>query len=294
MERVTEWLSRKSVYYEERVSGGRLTTFGSGGAVRVVAFPRIGDIEETFTFLSESGVPYRVLGGGSNVLLADEGYDGVIVRTDRLDGFCANGSFVTVGAGVRLPLFSRKCGALSLSGAEFAEGIPGTVGGAVFMNASAYGSGISDILASVRILYEGQVSEIPASALTMTYHRGGLPVGAVLLSATFRLTAGDRGRIAERMRSLAERRAATQPRERSAGSVFARVGDTPAALYIEETELKGSRVGGAELSPKHCNFIVDRGGATTTDYFLLAERVRREVERRSGVTLAYEVEYVGC
>ena len=295
MERVTEWMRRRGIRYKEGVSGGRLTTFGSGGAVRVVAEPKADkEIADIIAFLTTGGVPYRVLGGGSNVLLPDEGYDGVILRTARLETFSIRGTVLTVGAGVRLPVFSRRCAALALSGAEFAEGIPGTVGGAVYMNASAFGSGISDILRSVRLLYGGEIVTLPASALPMGYHRGGLPRGAVLLGATFRLTTGDEDGILERMRTFAARRAATQPRERSAGSVFARAGETPAALLIERTGLKGTRVGGAELSRKHCNFIVDMGGATTTEYHTLAERVRREVQRITGITLAYEVEFIKC
>jgi len=295
MVRVTEWLGKRGISYAENVSGSRLTTFGSGGAVSVVARPKNEKaLSDTIDFLVDSGGSYRVLGGGSNVLLSDDGYDGVIIRTDRLGDLGIKGTVLTVGAGVRLPVFSRKCAAIGLSGAEFAEGIPGTVGGAVYMNASAFGSGISDVLGSVRVLLGGRIETIPASALSMQYHRGGLPAGAVLLSATFHLARGDREGIAERMRAFRARRASTQPKEPSAGSVFARGGDLPAAVFIEKTGLKGTRIGGAEISRKHCNFIVDMGGATTTEYYTLAERVRREVKEVTGVSLEYEVEFIQC
>ena len=295
MKELTEWMRRGGIVCGEDVSGGRLTTFGSGGAVKCVAEPRDErQLTALVGFLEERGVPYRVLGGGSNVLLSDEGYAGVIVRTRRLDGLIVEGASVTAYAGVGLPLLSRRCRESALSGAEFAEGIPGTVGGAVYMNASAFGYGVSDVLYRVRILHDGRVEEIPASELKTGYHRGGLPARAILLAATFRLTEGDEARVSEKMRTFAERRAATQPRERSAGSVFTRVGEVPAAVYIERTGLKGTRIGGAELSTKHCNFIVNRGGATTTEYFRLAEGVRLAVENSSGVSLEYEVEYIGC
>ena len=162
------------------------------------------------------------------------------------------------------------------------------------MNASAFGMGVSDALRSVDVILDGKEQTLPSSALKTEYHRGGIPAGALILSATFDLRKGEAGRIAEKMRELARKRAATQPFGKSAGSVFRRVGEKPAALYIEETGLKGRVVGGAELSTKHCNFIVNRGGAKTEDFFVLAEEVRRAVKERTGVTLEYETERILC
>jgi len=295
MERVEAWIRRMNIAYRVDLSGKRLTTFGSGGTVHLVAFPReFEEVRNLLSLLTEENIPFRVLGGGSNVLIPDSGFAGAIVKTDQMRRIAIKGDLVTAEAGVRLPLLAEKCKQASLSGAEFTSGIPGEMGGAVYMNASAFGTGVSDLLTEVRLLVDEKIITVPASALHMEYHRGGLPVGAMLLSATLRLKKGDSDHIAAEMHRLAEKRAAAQPKERSAGSVFSRVGEIPAALYIEKTGLKGTRVGAAELSAIHCNFIVNRGGATTEDYFLLAERVRREVQKSAGVTLAYEVECINA
>ena len=295
MERVREWLVHKNIVCRMGVPGSLLTTFGSGGRAALAAYPAsAGELAELLSFLEEEDVPHRVLGAGSNVLFPDEGVRGVILRLDAINDFSVRGTTVTVGAGMSMPVFSRKCSEASLSGAEYAEGIPGKVGGAVYMNASAFGMGVSDTLRSVDVILRGERMTLPASELAMRYHRGGLPVGAVITSATFDLIKGERTSIADKMRENAEKRARTQPVGRSAGSVFRPAGEMPAALYIEETGLKGTCIGGAELSEKHCNFIVNRGGASTKDFFSLGERIRCAVREKTGVTLEYEVERIEC
>lgn len=295
MRRVKRELDRLGVLYRADVAGASLTTFGSGGEAAVVAYPKsVSELKALLLFFEKEGVRYRVLGAGSNVLFPDEGYRGVILRLDSLNAFSVVGSSVTVGAGLPMPVFARKCREAGLSGAEYAEGIPGKIGGAVYMNASAFGMGVSDALRTVNILLDGEEMTLPTSALKMEYHRGGIAAGALILSATFDFREGEEDRIAEKMRELARKRAASQPFGRSAGSVFRRVGEKPAALYIEETGLKGKVVGGAELSTKHCNFIMNRGGAKTEDFFALAEEVRRAVKERTGVTLEYETERILC
>ena len=275
------------------VPGRALTTFGSGGAARYVLYPTsASELKRAIAVLSAEGIPYRVLGGGSNVLLPDEGYKGAIIRLSRMCEITVRGQAIRAGAGVRMARLARECAAAELSGAEFASGIPGEVGGGVYMNASAYGGGVSDILREVEVMIGGERQVLDARSFDMAYHRGGLPQGAILLSATFEAARGDTENILAYMRELAEKRRASQPHERSAGSVFRRTERGAAALYIEETGLKGTRIGGAELSAKHCNFIVNRGGATTADYFALGEKVRAAVCEQSGVTLEYEVERI--
>jgi len=293
MEKVREKLCAAGVDFIENAA--LFTTFGSGGEARYIACPQNAEeLRSCFRIAREEGLPCRVFGGGSNVLLSDDGYHGMAVRLAKWRGIeTANGRF-TVGAGVKLPTLARYCLDAALSGAEFMAGIPGETGGAVYMNASAFGSGISDILSGVMLLMGDEVVRLSASELSPSYHRGGLPAGSVLLQAEFSLAQGDRAHIEARMTELVARRKATQPGERSAGSVFRPVGKVPAALYIEKSGLKGARVGGAELSTKHCNFIINRGGATTKDYFSLGEAVRRAVRDQSGVTLEYEVEYINA
>lgn len=285
-------LKEKGIPYESGADGARLTTFGSGGRVRCLVRPR--KKEQLISFLEiarELAVPYRVIGGGSNLLLCDEGYRGVLVRLDRFDGIVLRGTEIIAGAGVRTALLARRAAEWTLSGLEFACGIPGTLGGAVKGNAGAYGGMLSDVLVEATLLTEGgEILTLPASALDMRYHAATLPQGAILLSARLRLRSDDPSRILDRIGSATRLRRAKQPRERSAGSVFRRVGETPAALYIEETGLKGFTRGGAMLSPAHCNFIVNIGSATTEDYFAVAETVRESVWALAGVRLEYEVE----
>ena len=277
----------------EDVSGRTLTTFGSGGAARCVLCPTdAAELERAVAVSEEEGLPYRVLGGGSNVLLADEGYNGAIIRLSRMREITVRGCVVKAGAGVPMAHLASVCAEAGLSGAEYAFGIPGEVGGGVYMNASAYGGGVSDTLREVEVFLGGERRVLDARTLDMRYHRGGLPQGAILLSATFEMRRGDRREILAYMRELTERRRSSQPLERSAGSVFRRTDRGAAALLIEETGLKGTRIGGAELSTKHCNFIVNRGGATTADYFALGDKVSAAVRERSGVTLEYEVERI--
>ena len=275
------------------VSGALLTTFGSGGKMDLLAPREVDGVRASLEALIRAKVPYRVIGGGSNLLLPDEDYRGALLSLSRLSSLAVAGHLLTADAGVRLPLLAKRAAEMSLSGLEFASGIPAEVGGAVKCNAGAFGQMISDVLASVIVMdAEGKVDVLSAKEISAGYHTCHIPEGRVILSAVFALREGDRAEIEERMRVMRSRRRETQPTERSAGSVFRRVADTPAAVYIERTGLKGYRVGGAELSTVHCNFIVNRGGATTADYFAVAERVRERVREQSGVTLEYEVERI--
>ena len=292
-----EWMDRiigAGVIVRRGVNGSELTTFGSGGAIKWLLAPSSAEgVALTVRTLRLAGVPYRVIGGGSDILLPDEGYAGALITLSRLPGIAFAGDLVTADAGAKLPTLAMRAAEMSLSGMEFASGIPGTVGGAVCCNAGAFGGSVADSLKAVVLLDDrGEIQTLTARELTMTYHRATLPQGYIVLSALFKLKGAEKGAIRETMREMAYRRSRTQPRQRSAGSVFRRVGDTPAAMYIERTGLKGCRIGGAELSRVHCNFIVNVGGATTADYFAVAERVRESVEKQSGVTLKYEVERI--
>ena len=292
MDEFSDRIERLGIRCLRGVSAKALTTFGSGGAVRYLAFPQTAE-EVVFVIgaAKECGVPYRAIGGGSNVLLHDRGYGGALIRLSRMDGVERSNETLTVGAGVKMPVLSRFAAACGLSGAEFACGIPGTMGGAAAVNAGAFGQSLSDLLVEVTMLTaEGKVERVDPCELGYGYHRAMLPRGAIVLSMTLRLVSSDEMSIEERMRGMREKRRRTQPKEPSAGSVFRRVGSVPAALYVERTGLKGMRVGGAMLSPVHCNFIVNAGGATTDDYFALAEKVREKVMAQNGALLEYEVE----
>ncbi len=291
---IKEELGKANIPYREWVKGGELTTFGSGGAVAFVLFPRSEkELVRSALILFSFGVPYRVIGGGSNVLIASAGFEGAIIKTSGLSFLSIEGGRIEAGAGVKMPLLAKAAEEAGLTGLEFACGIPGEAGGAVKTNASAFGQSVSDSLKEITVLLKGKTQRIEKEALSMRYHDGNLPRGAIVLSAVFELDREARERICERMDRMKEKRAASQPRERSAGSVFRRAGDTPAAIYIEKTGLKGLRIGGAVLSEKHCNFIVNAGGATSEDYFSIGEIVRDKVYENEKVTLEYEVEKIG-
>ena len=294
MESFIEELERLGVPVERGVSGGKITTFGSGGRVDCLIAPReVAEIIVALNVLSDREIPYRLIGGGSNLLLPDEGYGGALISLLRLSNVEITGERVVADAGCKMPILARMLAKAGLSGLEYACGIPGTVGGAAVTNAGAYGQSLSDVLvAVVTVSPRGEIETIPAERLKMCYHGAMLPEDRIILSVICDLVGRDPVEIEMRMDEMRRRRAATQPRERSAGSVFRRVGETSAAVYIERTGLKGLRIGGAALSAVHCNFIVNVGGATTADYFAVAARVRERVLEQSGVTLSYEVERI--
>ena len=290
----TDNILSAGVTVRQGVSGSELTAFGSGGRVEWLLAPSdVAGLMLATRELRSAGVPYRVIGGGSDILLSDEGYEGALISLSRMSGIAFAGDLVTADAGAKMPVLAHKAADKSLAGLEFMSGIPGTVGGAVCTNAGAFGRSISDALVAVVLLSErGEIDTLTTRELAMSYHRAAIPQGSIVVSCLLRLQRADGDVIHRRMHEMAARRNRTQPRLRSAGSVFRRVGDTPAALYIERTGLKGYRVGGAELSRVHCNFIVNTGGATTADYYAVAERVRESVKKQSGVTLEYEVERI--
>ena len=294
MEKTITALREREIPFAEGVSAERLTTFGSGGRVRCVISPRsVKELRFALKVLSDRRVPSRVIGGGSNVLLPDQGYNGALLSLACFDLLQARGCEVSVGSGVKMPLFAARMAQTGLCGAEFLCGIPGVMGGGVITNAGAFGGMLSDLLTEVTFLSaEGEVVRLPASCLTFGYHSAVLPRGATVLSMKMRLAQGDSASIKARMREMMNKRLSSQPHERSAGSVFRKTGNTSAAIYIEQTGLKGKRIGGALLSAKHCNFIVNEGSATTQEYYALAELVRERVAALCGVRLDYEVERI--
>ena len=292
MDKVALWLKKREIPFLAEVSGAKLTTFGSGGSVRTLILPRDErDLREAMRFLLDRGEGPRVIGGGSNLLLPDQGYRGSLFKLSAFASIQGSGEVLTVGAGVKMPLLAKAAQRDALSGMEFAIGIPGTLGGAVKTNAGAFGQMLSDSLLEVTLLTaEGEVADLPARELKMSYHSCTLPQGAVVLGAKLRLHRSDRLSIARLMEQMTEKRRRTQPQERSAGSVFRKINDVPAALFIEQTGLKGLRVGGAELSRVHGNFIVNKGGATTQDFLAVAEKVKASLASCFGVRAEYEVE----
>ena len=270
------------------------TSFRIGGPAELLASPRSeGELAALLALCRDEGITPRILGGGTNILAPDGGVPGVVISTRGLDELRLeeDGSIVA-GAGVplaRLALFAQKQG---LTGLEFAHGIPGTVGGGMYMNAGAYGGELVQAAVSARFLgYDGSLQTYEGEAMGLSYRRSafmGLP--GLIVSARFRLQPGDPERILERMRELMERRRASQPLDLpSAGSTFKRPVGGYAAALIQEAGLKGCRVGGAAVSEKHSGFVVNLGGASSADVLTLIARVREIVKAKSGIELDPEV-----
>ena len=271
------------------------TSFRIGGPAEVMAFPRtVGELAELLRTAAGLGVRPALLGAGTNVLAPDEGLRGlVIVTRDCLTGLeRTDETHIAAMAGVsmaKLAVFAMEAG---LTGLEFAHGIPGTVGGGVYMNAGAYGGEIVQVAEKTELVcLDGTMQTFSASAQGFAYRTSAFQkMPGVIVRTVFALTAGDRERIRTRMQELAEKRRASQPLELpSAGSAFKRPVGGYAAALIEQAGLKGFRVGGAAVSEKHAGFLVNLGGATAKDVLTLIEIVQKRVLETSGIALEPEI-----
>ncbi len=272
------------------------TTFRIGGPAGVFCLPETeAALAALLRLCREEGVPCLVIGRGSNLLFSDRGFDGAVISTAAMDGISFDGTLVRASCGTSLARLSSSAAEWGLAGLEFAHGIPGSVGGAVFMNAGAYGGEISSVLAGARVLLDGAVREYDPGEMHFGYRTSVLQSnGGILLSALFRTALGDREEITERMRDMDARRRDKQPLDRgSAGSFFKRPAGHFAGALIEQAGLKGVSVGGAMVSPKHAGFIVNEGDATCADVLALRDLVVERVREMSGVTLESEVRLVG-
>ncbi|MCC8061403.1 MAG: UDP-N-acetylmuramate dehydrogenase [Clostridiales bacterium] len=276
----------------------RHTTFRVGGPADFFAEP--GDARELAAVLMacrEAEIPYYIIGNGSNLLVGDGGYRGVIIALGQSwSEIMVEENRIRAGAGALLTAVARRALEESLEGLAFASGIPGSVGGAVVMNAGAYGSDISAVLRRVTVLTrEGERRLLEAAELALGYRESIIPAaGYIVLDAEFALEPGDREAIRDRMDELARQRRSKQPLEYpSAGSTFKRPPGQFAGKLIEEAGLRGFCVGDAQVSEKHCGFVINHGGATAAQIMRLCEEVRRRVWEHSGVGLEMEVKLLG-
>ena len=273
-----------------------LTSLRVGGAIDWVISPETEEQAAALVHeLETNGIPWRPLGSGSNVLADDGEHHYVIVSLKELK---ANPTFdgeqVSVSAGYSLPRLCVDAARQALSGIEGLNGIPGTVGGALWMNAGAYGQEIGTVVETVRVARDGHVTDIPGSEVQWNYRHTSFREGELLLGATLRLQRGDPKEIGERMEQAKGQRMATQPHgARSAGCFFKNAPASPVGTgkMIDELGMKGTRRGGAVVSEKHANFIVTEGQeAKAADALALAEEIRERVKREHGIDLEYEVE----
>jgi len=293
-ERLEQQIKGRIVYGEPL---DKYTSFGIGGPADVMVFPEgAADVRAALRLCREERVPYLVLGGGSNLLVRDGGFRGVVLHLEGVfTQLNVEGKRVWAGAGVRLSRLVAFCSKLALSGVECLAGVPGTVGGAVRGNAGAFGGSIADHLVAVRLLTsEGDEHVFSRDRMEFSYRRSSLPEGCVILEAAFDLEQGDTGEIRRRISANLVQRNRGQPVEwRSAGSVFKNPPGEYAGRLVEKAGLKGVRVGGACISPKHGNFIINLGGATATDILALIDLMQRQVREKMQVELELEVRVVG-
>lgn len=273
-----------------------LTSLRVGGAIDWVLSPQTEPQAAALVYeLERQGIAWRPLGSGSNVLADDGEHHYVIVSLKVLKAAPVFvGNRVSVSAGYSLPRLCVDAARHSLSGIEGLNGIPGTVGGALWMNAGAYGQEIGTVVENVRVARDGQVTEIPGGEVQWNYRHTSFREGELLLGATLVLHPDDPLKINERMEQAKGQRMATQPHgARSAGCFFKNAPASPVGTgkMIDDLGMKGTRRGGAVVSPKHANFIVTEGDdAKASDALALAEEIRERVKREHGVDLEYEVE----
>ena len=274
------------------------TTFRTGGPADLMAEPSgTGELAAMISLMRDTDIPFYILGNGSNVLVKDKGYRGVIINIGKnMSDISIVGTTLTAQAGAMLSTAAREAYEHSLEGMEFASGIPGSVGGAVYMNAGAYGGEMKDLIASVTAVTEnGSVVRYSSGELDLGYRHSIFELnGAVITEAVLTLRYGNQETILNRMKDLAERRRDKQPLNLpSAGSTFKRPPGRFAGQLIDQARMRGASLGGAQVSPKHAGFIVNTGEATSQDILDLITLVQMRVKETSGVDLEREVRVIG-
>ncbi len=289
-------LGEDRVFTEEAMS--QHTTFKIGGPADYFLMPDKGeDVGRVIKICKEKEIPYFILGNGSNLLVGDGGYRGAVIQIYRnMSSVTVEGNEITAQAGALLSAVAAAAKNASLTGFEFAGGIPGTIGGAVVMNAGAYGGEMKDVLTEVTVMNaEGDIFTLPAEELELGYRTSIIKTaGYIVLEAKIRLKEGDPEVIRETMKDLTIRRTTKQPLEYpSAGSTFKRPEGYFAGKLIMDSGLAGYQVGGAQVSEKHCGFVINAGDATARDVRTLMDNVRDIVYKKYGVTLEPEVKFLG-
>ena len=289
-------LDENGIAWQKDAPLAPLTTFRIGGPAALLCRPTdAAQLQKLLELLRQAGVRFYCLGRGSNTLFADEGFDGAVVATEALRAVTLTADGIRAQAGASLAAVCRTAQAAGLSGLEFAYGIPGSVGGAVYMNAGAYGGEMKDAVRTVRaICPNGSVAAFENAACRFAYRHSAFEEnGAAVLSADFALRRDDPAAIAARMEEYAARRREKQPLEwPSAGSTFKRPQGAFAAALIDQCGLKGASVGGARVSEKHAGFVINAGGATCADVLALTEKIIAVVREKTGYTLEREIRVV--
>lgn len=273
------------------------TTFRIGGNADIFLSPEVSQVSEIMALAKAYDVPVTVIGNGSNLLVGDKGIRGLVLsfgkeaESIQMDGRC-----MTVTAGTILAKAAAEAAKNSLTGLEFAAGIPGSLGGAIVMNAGAYGGEMKDVVVSAKVLTpEGEIKELSKDELDLSYRHSCIPEkGYIVLEAILELSHGEESEIREKMADFKNRRVEKQPLEYpSAGSTFKRPEGYFAGKLIQDANLRGYQVGGAQVSEKHCGFVINKGNATAADVLQLIQDVKRVVYDTFQVELEPEVKMIG-
>lgn len=292
-----EQLQKAGIPLAEQEPMTRRTTFGIGGPALLLRPRSRAELQAAMTLCREAGEEPFILGRGSNLLVSDSGISRPVIRLDGdFTAITREGNTLRCGAGASLIAVCRAAAENSLSGIEWGYGIPGSLGGGVYMNAGAYGGEMKDILTEVTFLDEaGEYRTLPAAELSLSYRHSIFEdrPGTVIVEAVLTLTPGDPAAIRAAMEDYMSRRREKQPLEYgSAGSTFKRPVGNYASALVDQCGLKGLSVGGAEVSRKHAGFIINRGGATAADVRELIAEVQRIVREKTGYTLECEIKFV--
>lgn len=292
-----EQLQKEGIPLAEQEPMTRRTTFGIGGPALLLRPRSRAELQAAMTLCREAGEEPFILGRGSNLLVSDSGISRPVIQLDGdFTAITREGNTLRCGAGASLIAVCRAAAENSLSGIEWGYGIPGSLGGGVYMNAGAYGGEMKDILTEVTFLDEaGEYRTLPAAELSLSYRHSIFEdrPGTVIVEAVLTLTPGDPAAIRAAMEDYMSRRREKQPLEYgSAGSTFKRPVGNYASALVDQCGLKGLSVGGAEVSRKHAGFIINRGGATAADVRELIAEVQRIVREKTGYTLECEIKYI--
>ena len=280
--------------YKENVSLKTLTTYKTGGIAKLLVFPNsVESLIKIIEIVKENNIKYKIFGNGSNILASSNKYDGVIIKLTKLNNLIENDGQIEVEAGYNFALLANNMSKKGYTGLEFACGIPATVGGAVYMNAGAYLSDVSNVLTKVDILDENlELKTLKNEELEYSYrHSIFMSKNWIILKAYFKLEKGDKDKIIALINDRKNRRVTSQPLDYpSAGSVFRNPEGQFAGKLIEDSNLKGYTYGGGQISDKHANFIINKNDATAEDIKYLMDLAQSEVEKNYGIKMKIEQE----
>ncbi len=291
-----EYLINQNIYFEQDRPLSELTTFRIGGKAEIIIYPDTpAALSALIKFLRQNGIKYFVMGNGSNLLFSDDDFSIPIIKTDKINHIVSDGDIITFGAGVKLVNAANHAAELGLTGMEFAHGIPGSVGGAVYMNAGAYDGAMNQIVIETGYIDEyGESRRVIGDAHDFSYrHSCFSHKNLIIFETKVSLKHGDKVQIKEKMTELMRRRKEKQPLNLpSAGSTFKRPEGAFAGQLIEQCGLRGFTIGGAGVSEKHCGFVVNNNSATFADVMNVIRHVQHTVKEKTGYVLECEVEII--